>query len=175
MLYGQDKKAVFAYTYRPSVPTHGPRDGGFSVNLFETDMLTFDCLDPDRNLISEQVFAVPPTLRMRLLALVQSNASWLGSYPVCMRVNTDRRPVYTSYLGLEGFPLFMFEDLTTLMDCPFRSVRGHYARTMYNLLEDISSLFYPYGFNMTLEGFPWDPNIISPMQPVTRMDGLQIG
>ena len=161
MQYTQSNHVVFSYSYTPTVPRISPNDGGFSVNLYDNDILEFSWRDTSSAPLGTQCFALPPAARMRYLALVQSNAGWLASFPQCMRL--DREPRYTSFIGVDGYPLFLMEELPQLMQCPFRSIRGHYARVMYNFFEDISSIFYHFGVNITLEGFSWDANIVTPM------------
>ena len=154
-------KAIFVYAYVPTRPT-GPEDGGFSVNLFEENMLAYTRYAVDGSVIREWRFAVPPRVIMQYMATINHARGWLKDMYACIRLGESAR--YTCRIGIDGFPLFLMEDIQGLMDCPFRSARGHYARMMYNLLEDISTEFYHEGFNLWPEGFAWDANRNTPTQ-----------
>ena len=60
-------KAIFVYAYVPTRPA-GPEDGGFSVNLFEENMLAYTRYAVDGSVIREWRFAV----RRSLLAMLRS-------------------------------------------------------------------------------------------------------
>ena len=126
-------KAIFVYSCAPTRPA-GPDDGGFSVNLFEENMLVYTRYAVDGSVIKEWQFAVPPRVIMEYMATVNHARGWVrGMFP-CLRVG-EHAPRYISRIGIDGFPIFLMEDIQALMNCPFRSARGHYARMMYNLLE----------------------------------------
>ena len=148
-------KAIFVYACVPTRPV-GPEDGGFSVNLFENNLLQYTRYAVDGTVLKEWQFAVPPRVIMTYMATVEHARGWIrGMFP-CMRAGQNAR--YCCRIGIDGFPIFLLEDLQELMNCPFRSARGHYARMMYNLLEDISTEFYQAGFDLRLDGFSWDQN-----------------
>ncbi len=154
-------QTIFVYAYVPSVP-RDPSDGGFSVNLSENDTLTFLRFDTSQNVIQELSFAVVPEVRFTYLACIDTARGWLNNmYPV-MRVGQGAR--YTCRVGIDGFPLFLIEDFEELMKCPFGSGRAHYARMMYNLLEDIATGFNKFGFTLTPTSFYWDRNRVQPFE-----------
>ena len=60
-------KAIFVYSCAPTRPA-GPDDGGFSVNLFEENMLVYTRYAVDGSVIKEWQFAVPPRVIMEYMA-----------------------------------------------------------------------------------------------------------
>ena len=160
-------RALFCYAWRP---VHSPNvnDGGFSVNLYNDDTLTFTCFDAAMRPVSEAAFALQQGISGQLLLLIDQARLWLRAFPPRMRV-TEEAQYSISTLGFDGYPLFRMDDFLQLMDCPFRSMRGHYARMMYNLMEDVSSLLASQGIDLTLSGFVWDTRVIRPMnEPSTQ-------
>ena len=158
-------KAIFCYGYIPD-PSWRPKDGGFCVNFYDDDTLAFTCFDTRANPVSEVRFALPPAIKVAFYACI-APAGWMKNmYPI-MRLGEGMRPRYASRIGIDGYPLFLIEDFDELMNCPFRSGRGHYARMMYNLLEDIATVFSQAGLDLTPVSFFWDENRIRPIEPMT--------
>ena len=153
-------RALFVYAYVPNVPRN-PEDGGFLINLFEDDRLTFTHYAADRSVLQEYRFAVPPRLRMGYLACVDTARPWLSQMYQVMRAGEAAR--YSCRIGIDGYPLFLVEDFEALMNCPFRSARAHYARKMYLLLEDIATELFQAGFTMTPQSFMWDDGRVRPI------------
>lgn len=146
-------KAIFVYAYTPIRPV-GQDQGSFSVNLYENDMLVYTRYAVDGSVLKEWQFAIQPQVRLAYMATVEHARGWIrGMFP-CLRAGQNAR--YSCRIGIDGFPLFMLEDIEVLMSCPFRSARGHYARMMYNLLEDISTELFSAGFDLRPDSFSWD-------------------
>ena len=150
-------RAVFCYAYRTTA------QGGFSVNLFENDTFTFSCFDSGRRLTDELVFALKPGAASSVLRLMARNSDWLASFP--LRMTPDYAPRDISVIGIDGYPLFQMEDFDALLDCTFGSIRGHYARMMYNLLEEVCGLLSALGLQLSVNAFSWDTRMIQPVQP----------
>ncbi len=129
-------------------------DGGFSVNVFGDDHLSFATFTGQRTLIGKQLFALPQGTSQRILTLIRNADHWLAAFPV--RMSRLQQPNQISIVGMDCYPLFQLEDFDLLLDCPFRSKRGHNARLMYNLLEDISAVLETCGFHLALDSFLWD-------------------
>ena len=161
MANAQNAKALFCYAYRPLMPMGGPRDGGFTVNLYDNDILLFQCYDRDRRVTSEMQFALSATVRMRYLHMVQASAQWLGGVRPVLKCTGAR---YVSQFGFDQFSMIQVEDMEQLMNIGFRSHRGHYTRMLYNFFEDISTMMLESGIDLRLYGFNWDPNQIQPME-----------
>ncbi len=154
-------RAVFCYVYQPN-PAAG--DGGFALNLFDNDIAVFTCYDVSGNPVDEKGFQLPQGAARQTQLLAYRCRSWLQDVPAHMRVHETCQ--YASTIGLDGFPLICLEDFCEMMYCPFRSARGHYARMLYNLLEDISNVLWQCGLDLQPFSFTWDANRIAPMPPI---------
>ena len=139
-------RALFVYAYVPNMPGN-PEDGGFLINLFEDDRLTFTHYAADQTVLQEYRFAVPPRLRMGYLACVDTARPWLSQMYQVMRAGEAAR--YSCRIGIDGYPLFLVEDYEALMNCPFRS--------------DIATELFQAGFNMTPQSFMWDDGRVRPI------------
>ena len=154
-------RAVFCYAYEPG----HMRDGGFTVNVFSNDMLSFSTFGPNHRLLREYHFVLPPGTAMHLVELIEDADSWLWNFPP--RMCFKEKPDHISTIGLDGYPLFRLEDFQEMATVnEFRSIRGHYAREMMNLIEEIAALLASCGFQMTPRSFVW-PDTIRPL-PETK-------
>ena len=154
---------IFCYAYRPC----NGYDGGFTVNIFGDGNMVFTTYDSRRAMQQETFFLLPKGTQQRVLAKIREADAWLAGFP--LRMACKQYPDSVSTVGLDGCSLFQLEDFHQLLDCPFRSIRGHYARLMYNLLEDISAVLSSCGYSLTLESFGW--NADDPL--VRQVNGLQ--
>ena len=154
---------IFCYAFRPG----NGIDGGFTVNVFGDGNLVFTTYDGSRVQQQELYFLLPRGTEQRILSLIHGADSWLVGFP--LRMAGKRFPDQISTVGLDGCSLFQLEDFDLLLDCPFRSTRGHYARLMYNLLEDICAVLASCGYTLTLDSFGW--NADDPL--VRQVDSLQ--
>ncbi len=156
-----DVRCIFCYAYRPG----HQRDGGFSVNVYSDDTLSFSTYDVKRHLQSEQRFVLARGTGLRIIECIEAADRWLWNFPP--RMSAREEPEMISVIGLDSYPLFQLEDFEQLLQCTFRSTRGHFARLMYNLLEDISATLARCGFTLALDRFGWDPAdpMIRPWQP----------
>ena len=130
------------------------RDGGFSVNVFSNDMLSFSTFGPGHRPLREWHFVLPSGTAIQLVEHIENADSWLWNFPprMCFKEKPDR----ISTIGLDGYPLFRLEDFQEMATVnEFRSIRGHYAREMMNLIEEIAALLDSCGFQMTLHSFGW--------------------
>lgn len=160
----QGVMSVFAYGYRPMIPAN-ENDGGFTVNLLENDQLVFSQMNRQNQTIRSLVFPLPATVRIRYLNLVNYARPWLRNVPLhlCSGDGSDSMTQYS--FGFCGYPLLRIDDMPLLLDSPFRTTRGHYARLVYGLMEDVSTLLLPCGINLLPYDFLWDPKRIQPLIP----------
>ncbi len=142
-------RSVFCYAYRPG---HG-RDGGFSVNVFTNDLLSFSTFDAQRRLKGECTFRLEPGTCQRVLEYIRGADDWLWNFPP--RMAWQQVPDEISVIGVDGYSLFQIEDFPRLVVSEFRSIRGHNTRLMINLIEDIASLLSAQGLELTLNSFMW--------------------
>ena len=84
--------------------------------------------------------------------------------PPVMRAGRDTQFAYTAQIGIDGYREILLEDFDALMRSPFRSARAHYARKLYNLLEDISTILNELSFELEPNRFMWDMNRIQPIR-----------
>ncbi len=139
------------------------RDGGFAVNVYSDDVLSFTTFDGSRQPVQELIFTLGKGTAQRVLNLIERADPWLRTFP--MRMCCKPQPDDISMIGVDGYPLFQMEDFDALMTCEFRSIRGHNARLMFNLLEDISAVLGREGCDLTLKGFGWHNERIQPDMP----------
>ena len=144
------RSCIFCYAYRPGAWA----DGGFSVNVFGDDRLSVSTFSSQRLPLQQYYFLLPAGTSQRVLTLIRNADPWLTGFPV--RMSKLPQPRQVSIVGLDCYPLFQLEDFDLLLDCPFLSKRGHNARLMYNLLEDISAVLETCGFHLSLDSFLWD-------------------
>lgn len=156
-------RSVFCYAYRPG---HG-RDGGFSVNVFTNDLLSFSTFDRNRRLMSEYTFRLEPGTCQQILTYISAADDWLWNFPP--RMAYQPVPDEISTVGVDGYPLFQIEDFPRLVVSEFRSIRGHNTRLMMNLIEDIASLLSAQGLNLTLNSFLWSA-AVRPLMPAAETD-----
>lgn len=173
----QGYKPVFCYAYRPFLRASGQNDGGFTVNLMENGLLVFDVFSAERQIIREHTFSVPIGVVTRYRQEVARAAWWLRTMPLHMAAGN--RPQFSAVVCLDNFPEpFVFDDLPALINCAFRSERGHYARMMYNLLEDVAGMLAASGIDLRLDSFQWDHQVIlsyeEQQQMVNTMPPMQM-
>lgn len=148
----QQSMAIFCYAFRVLAP--GPRQGsGFTVNVFDSDALQFTSFRPGGRMDQQLNFMLPPGTRRRILGLIAHAGLWLGVVPPVM--GTGREPMTESRIGFSGYPIRIVQDLPVLAGGAFRSLTGHNARILYNLLEDVASILFEYGFYLQPDGFTW--------------------
>lgn len=153
----RENKSVFSYGYRPQgVPG---ADYGFVINLLENGTLIFERYAAPHVVSQHHTFAVPQWLVERYRQDVYRASGWLKSMPKHMAAGAQE--IHVSYVGLEGCPdVFRMGDLQQIIACPFGTNRGHYARMMFNLLEEVAGMLQGVGIMLCLDGFNWDRSII---------------
>ena len=160
-------RAVFCYGYEPG----HKRDGGFVVNVFSNDTLSFSTYNAQRQPLQEVCFILPAGTALKLIRHIQRADDWLWNFPPRMIFKDN--PDQISTIGLDGYPLFRLEDFQLMATVnEFRSTRGHYAREMMNLIEEISALLDTCGFRLTLCGFSWLPEL-QPLPPAAPLPAEQ--
>ena len=159
-------QTVFEYIYVPYTRRMHPDDGGFRVALMGSGMLVFQQVNASRQVLENLSFQLQPEISTRIRHLIGRSMWWINS----MQSNgqpwfrPDGQAECSSDIRLET-AMFRMEDIPQLMECPFRQLRGHYSRMMYNLLEDISTvLLRTAAIDLTLTGFTWDPRFITPLE-----------
>jgi hypothetical protein len=101
----------------------------------------------------------------------------MGKLPRNICVDGDR-PASTSRFGFtEKHPLFSCQDINTLVQAPFNSERGMYARRLRGMLECMAEMLYDYGIELGVDKFGWDWQYIRPLEELqaTPVQAAQAG
>lgn len=151
--------AIFCYTFRDITPAD-PIMGGFSINLYENDCLVYNTYDAKMHINGEKAFMVGPEVRARIMNQVAYGEPWLKHMPG--RIAWSDHPQTECSFGFCGYSIFRLEDMEQLVSLPFRSRRGHYARQVYSLFENVAAVLGTYGLELMPDGFSWnwDANVI---------------
>ena len=171
-MQGQQPRYVFSYAYRPLMQT--APGGGFSVNLASNGLLEYATYDEYRQVTGVYHYMLPVEAVVRYTRMVDYAQPWLRHVPPMM--TTGDEPVSEYSFVFQGRHLFRMEDMIQLVDsCHFRSMRGHYARLVYCLFEDITSMLscygvylYPNSFSSHLQPIPY------PAQSAAWQTGSQV-
>lgn len=158
MIQGPECAALFWYVHRPLTPGN---DGGFSVTVYENDILCFRLFDGLRQVVQELNFALPAQVREQLLGMIAQVDWWRGVQPQNQRCS--HQPTCASMLGLSGHPMYVVEELAEAASLPFATQRGHFSRRIFLFVEDVSEMLYHYGFRLELQRFNWDRENIFPI------------
>ena len=165
--------SVFSYAFRCAAPVN-PVQGGFSVNLFDSDILVYTCYDVSRSAVLECRFQLQQGTAERCLQYIDSARWWLKSLPPHLRAGGEQQD--TVLVGFAGQPMCCLDGFEQLALCPFGSARGHFTRAVYNLMEDIAALLKPQGMMIRPNDFSWDSLMVRPVQQqrfASRYDAQQ--
>ena len=160
----QYSPAVFVYSFRPINPRDWA-DGGFQLALTEDNTLVYIRYDSQNRQLDRFTFTLDASCREHYARMVRYAQPWLQHAPRCMEGDSAPYGEYSFSFG--GQEQIVMYNLYELMGSPFRTVRGHYSRLVYNLMEDISGMLYnTYMFDFTPEHFDFTRASIAPDQPM---------
>ena len=162
MIAGYGSKPVFQYKFRPLANDTRAADGGFSVILYENRILSFSVYEVSGAFRDELCFALPNRVLTCFYSLLHSASSWLGSTP-CDLHGEDSSP-YASSFAFDGYDPIRVWGINRLLVEPAGTEDGFFARHLYVLFEDVANLFAESGIRLTLDGFTWDSNRITPFR-----------
>ena len=162
---------LFWYIYRPSRKGNGEGDGGFNIALYPDHTLVYSRYNTADQVIDQSAFQLPPEVTATYLTILNSQTWWMGDMPLNIRVNG--KPQYSCMFGFAGHPLFICDEINTLVLKPFNSQRGMYARRLRMMLESIAEMLYGFGIGLTVESFVWDWRVIKPITPVQNTQMVQ--
>ncbi len=162
----QTAAPLFWYIYRPvhSKRADNHADGGFNVALYASNHLVFTKFS---GMGQQQVctFQVPAEVIGRFAQIMESQTWWMDNN--ALEIKTDGPASSVSMFGFtQKHPLFSCEDIDILVQEPFNSERGMYARRMRGMLECISEMLYSCGLLLCVDGFDWNWNVIRPLEEV---------
>lgn len=158
MIQAPECAALFWYVHRPLVQSS---DGGFSITVYENDILCFRLFGPMRQVVQELNFPLPGQVREQLWSMIASVQWWSSALPQNLRCSHP--PTCASMLGLAGHPMYVVEELEETAFLPFATQRGHCARRIFLFIEDVSEMLSHYGFYLEPQRFSWDQQNIFPI------------
>ena len=162
---GQQVCSVFCYAFKPMLPMNA-MDGGFTVNLYTDHQLVFNTYDHNGYCTSETRFQLNDYTTSRYLRMVEYARPWLNNMPSRMRGYEGCIDGEYSF-GFNGLQLCRVENLQSLVTGDFRDAAAHYARKLFCLMEDISTMLGSYGIDFKLDQFSWSdaaPELVPPVQ-----------
>ena len=180
MIPQQEIPPVFFYGYRPVASEFktDPRDGGFTVTLYDDNRLVFNMLDLDNTLRSSMSYDMPSDLKKNYLALLDQNNNAIASLPGTLSLPEGRIARFVSSIGFSGYPYMVSFDIPQLCHLPFGDSNGRCGRLLCSLMEDMAQVFQPFGINLSLFGFDVDPSLpgtsLTPEAEI-RWDTREIG
>ena len=161
MIQGTPCAALFWYVHRPMSRGHDSMDGGFTVTLYENDTLTYTVFNALRQPMQQLAFPLPGEVREEYLRMVEYADWWMCRMPLTMRASHP--PQSGSMFGFAGHPMFVVEELEETAFLPFATQKGHCARRLFLLLEDVSELLARYGLYLEPQRFSWDGQQVYPI------------
>ena len=162
MIAGYSYKPVFQYKFRPLMPDGRAPDGGFSVILYENRILSFSTYDANGAFLDELCFALPGRVMQCFYSLLRNAASWLGMTPCDLRGGAYS--AYASFFAFDGYEPIRVWGINELLCEPTGSEAGFFARHLYVLFEDVANLFAENGIRLSLDGFTWNGQQITPFR-----------
>lgn len=162
---------LFWYLYRPHA--YGRRnaaraDGGFNVALYPDHTLVYCTFNGEGVMTGCNTFQLPAEVTGRYMMILDSQSWWMGKLPRNICVDGDR-PASTSRFGFtEKHPLFSCQDINTLVQAPFNSERGMYARRLRVMLECLSEMLFQYGIDLSVNSFSWNWQYTCPLEHMTE-------
>ncbi|MBR4081987.1 MAG: hypothetical protein IKK21_09415 [Clostridia bacterium] len=163
---------IFRYDYLPQINEirlH-PQDGGFSLELYQNNMLVISLYDLNHQATQCMSYQMPTQMKLDYLALVDKHADTLRGIETRLMLPENQQPRYFCRIGLEQMEMFILHDIEQMAHLPFSDPAGHKARMLYVFMEELAEKFMPYGITFTprtvvphqnLQGIPvmqpWHP------------------
>lgn len=157
---------LFWYIYRPGHYVSS-EDGGFNVALYGNNTLSYSRFNGAGQVMDECTFQLPPEVLGTYMMILNSQSWWMGKVP--LNIRTGGQAQYSCMFGFAGHPMFICEEINTLVQAPFNSQRGMYARRLRMMLESIAEVLYGCGIGLTVDSFVWNWQMIRPINPMNEM------
>lgn len=165
MIVNTETAPLFWYIYRPHT-SRRTDPGGFSVALYGDNILVCRKFNALQQEIECDHFQLPPEVVGSYMQLLQNQSGWMGKVPLSIKTNGAAR--YSCMFGFAGQPMFYCEEINTLVQAPFNSVRGRFARRLRLMLEEVSELLFDCGIGLTVEDCVWDYVRIKPLETLEQ-------
>ncbi|MBQ8202534.1 MAG: hypothetical protein IJZ74_12290 [Clostridia bacterium] len=172
MIVNTGMAPLFWYIYRPGRVAAGSEDGGFNVALYPDNTLTYRRFNGAGQVVDDSTFQLPPDVLGRYMMILESQAWWMGKIP--LNIKASGKPQYSCMFGFAGHPMFICDEINTLILAPFNSQRGMYARRLRMMLESIAEMLYDYGIGLTVESFVWNWQMIHPISPLSQQTAQMV-
>lgn len=151
---GMQANIVFCYAFKPMLPMNA-MDGGFTLNLLADHQLVFNTYDHHGACTGETRFLLNDYTTNRYLRMVEYARPWLINVPEYMSgYEGGIDGEYT--FGFYGAQLCRVENMRSLVMGAYCDAAAHYARKLYCLMEDISTMLASYGIDFKLDQFCWN-------------------
>lgn len=163
---------LFCYAFRPMYCEHDANDGGFTVTLMDNCVVKYVTFDGSKEPrpVKALYFQISPEAVSSCLNEVNRESRWLPEVP--LYTTTGNPPMCASKVGVYCCQeLIRFDDIQVLANCEFGSARGHYARKMIDLLEEVRSILLEEGLDFDLYRFNWHHGMIRPLPTRSRLFG----
>ena len=161
MMRGPEIRCVFTYSYRAAAPQN-PDEGGFSLNLFDSDVLDFSVYSTAGEQLVRHRFQVQQNTAGTVLRIIEWSRWWLDRMPKHMSEGETAAQSHM-VMGFAGTSMFCLDDLETILRAPFGSQRGHFSRQLLGLLEDMAAVLASQGITFTPDSFSWDGQRVRPI------------
>lgn len=163
---------LFCYAYRPMYCQHDANDGGFTITLMDNCVVKYVTFDgsEEPQPVRTLYFSVSPEAVSSCMSEVDRNSRWLPYLP--MYTTTGQLPMCASKVGVHCCrEMIRFDDIQVLANCEFGTGRGHYARMMINMLEEVRSILLEEGLDFDLYRFDWKRGMTRPLPNRSRLFG----
>lgn len=159
MIQGDGAAALLWYVYRP-LASAAPGDGGFRLTLYENDTLVYTMFNELRQPVQTLYFPLAEELRLRITGALDAAAWWLQDAPE--RIRAGHPAADAAMIGVAGFPMVVLDEMEAAAALPFATPRGHWARRLLLLLEDVSEMLAGCGIYLEPRSFGWNPDSVFP-------------
>ena len=157
---------LFWYVYKPLVSSQGEDNyavGGFHVALYPNHTLVFCKYNGLNQVVQYNTFPLSPEVTGRYMMILENESWWIGELP--REIHVSGQPTSQSVFGFTWqHPLFICEDINTLVREPFNSKRGMYARRLRGMLEHMHEMLFPWGIELDVDYFDWKWHMIRPLE-----------
>ena len=170
-------RAVFKYEYRPLTMSYRrvPRDGGFSLTVYENNMAVFsmyeltDWGDMHAEVISrnaprarstQSVYRLDEEFANRYLAILKRWDSWIRDLDKNICMPEGSTPRYCSRLGFHGYEMITCDEPVLLSQhAPLTSPEGRSARLLMPMFEAIAVLLADYHIHLQFNNWNVDEDV----------------
>ncbi len=150
-----ENPVVFWYVYKPLACSSGPKDGGFSIGVYQDGTLLYTTFDQQQQRTASMRFGLPMQTVAQLNEMVAAHAWWLG----CERVDLAIPGAGAGYSAMIGFGTgasFQVTDMEQMLGGGFRDWRYRLVRRLYLALEDTADILEQASFRLSPNRFIWN-------------------